>query len=216
MLYACIALSSFNHYIAANWRSDVSTVCANAVSTVCANAALYYVLLYLDIPCSMRVYDWLHSPTIPQHSILYACILLIAFTYYMPTNWRIAFYKVYPCKFKNWLFIKCVLMLRFTMLTCVGLIVCGCTATFHAICVYSTHLTLAVYPFVFPNCLFTNSARMWPYMRIWYWVYSTTISLPSQELAIDKMCENAALYYVGMSRSHGLGQYLNIPYYMRI
>ena len=57
-------------------------------------------------------------------------------------------------------------MVHFTMFTCVGLIVCGCTATFHTICVYNTHFTEALYPYKFQNWLFINSVRMCPSSKL--------------------------------------------------
>ena len=51
-------------------------------------------------------------------------------------------------------------MRRFTMLACLGLKVWGSTATFHAICVYSTQFMQLLCPQPLKNRLFINCAQM--------------------------------------------------------
>jgi hypothetical protein len=57
----------------------------------------------------------------------------------------------HPYKFKNWLFIKCVRILRFTVLECVEP-----TGRFHTICGYTTHFVQALYPYQFIPGLHAN------------------------------------------------------------
>jgi hypothetical protein len=91
---------------------------------------------------------------------------------------------LYPYPSHNCLFITCLQCWRFLVLACLGLMLSVCTSRFHTMCLYTSDFV--------PN----------------------STSLHIQDLTIDKVCANVALYCVGMCRAHGLGLYWKIPYYM--
>jgi hypothetical protein len=75
----------------------------------------------------------------------------------------------------------CLQCWRFPVLACLGLMLAVCTSRFHTICLYTSDFV------------------------------PISTSLHIQDLTIDKVCANVALYCVGMCRAHALGLYWKIP-----